>query len=151
MKKSMRMFFLLKYSLEYVINLFWLQDIKYVLLRLQKAITRVEQGMKVASFSSDVENYENDGYNIQDIHGNNANFVQELGMEGFQTEAGGFVHDKPGVGITGFQVYKICFRSNNFFLLLFNRDLVQENNENLITLHVTGAICPGITRNCTNW
>jgi len=50
------------------------QDIKYVLLRLQKAITRVEQGMK------------------------------ELGMEGFQTEAGGFVHDKPGVGTTGFQV-----------------------------------------------
>merc|ERR1712150_466826 len=41
---------------------------------LQKAIARVEQGMK------------------------------ELGMDGFQTEAGGFVHDKPGVGITGFQV-----------------------------------------------
>merc|ERR1712130_501319 len=47
------------------------QDIKYVLLRLQKAITRVEQGMK------------------------------ELGMEGFQTEAGGFVHDKPGIARTG--------------------------------------------------
>ena len=30
---------------------------------------------------------------------------QELGMDGFQTEAGGFVHDKPGVGITGFQVF----------------------------------------------
>ena len=26
-------------------------------------------------------------------------------MDGFQTEAGGFVHDKPGVGITGFQVF----------------------------------------------
>ena len=32
----------------------WLQDIKYVLLRLQKAITRVEQGMKVTILSSDV-------------------------------------------------------------------------------------------------
>ena len=31
--------------------------------------------------------------------------IQELGMEGFQTEAGGFVHDKPGVGTTGFQVF----------------------------------------------
>jgi len=50
------------------------QDLKYVLLRLQKAITKVEQGMKA------------------------------LGMEGFQTESGGFVHDKPGVGTTGFQV-----------------------------------------------
>ena len=26
-------------------------------------------------------------------------------MDGFQTEAGGFVHDKAGVGITGFQVF----------------------------------------------
>ena len=29
---------------------FFLQDLKYVLLRLQKAITKVEQGMKVTFF-----------------------------------------------------------------------------------------------------
>ena len=39
------------------------------------------------------------------IKHSNADIVQELGMEGFQTEAGGFVHDKPGVGTTGFQVW----------------------------------------------
>ena len=54
-------------------------------------------------------------------------------MEGFQTEAGGFVHDKPGVGITGFQVCEIWFRSNVFFFL-FKRDLFQENNRNRITV-----------------
>lgn len=50
------------------------QDLKYVLLRLQRAAAAVEQGVKT------------------------------LGLQGFKTEAGGFVHDKPNVGSTGFQV-----------------------------------------------
>ena len=36
-----------------------LQDIKYVLLRLQKAIARVEQGMKVDVLMSNYNEHEN--------------------------------------------------------------------------------------------
>ena len=36
-----------------------LQDIKYVLLRLQKAIARVEQGMKVGVLMSNDNEHEN--------------------------------------------------------------------------------------------
>ena len=56
---------------------------------------------------------ENDRYNIQDI-------VQELGMKGFHTEAGGFVHDKPGVGTTGFQVSILPSKENVKIRFLFN-------------------------------
>ena len=35
-------------------------------------------------------------------------------MEGFQTEAGGFVHDKPGVGTTGFQVLTLSMPWQGF-------------------------------------
>ena len=54
------------------------QDLKYVLLRLQRAAAAVEQGIKT------------------------------LGLQGFKTEAGGFVHEKPSVGSTGFQVILLC-------------------------------------------
>ena len=64
--------------------------------------------------------------------------MQELGMEGFQTESGGFVHDKPGVGTTGFQVSILPSKENVKIRFLFNPPKL-------------GAICPGLTWNCTNW
>ena len=74
--------------------------------------------------------------------------IQALGMEGFQTESGGFVHDKPGVGTTGFQVILQTFDLSP--PLISELPITNNGGGKPWNLSVSGAICHRLACNRQN-